>query len=93
MLVTRGGSHTAVPSASGGTAPDLDDVRRRFVELARESHPDGRARRLRRRGGDHEDDGDSAGDDGDSAGDDGVGKDSTADDFVRIRAAYEHWLK
>ena len=86
MLVTRGGSHTAVPSASGGTAPDLDDVRRRFVELARESHPDGRARRLRRRGGDHEDD-------GDSAGDDGVGKDSTADDFVRIRAAYEHWLK
>ena len=71
---------------AGGTAPDLDDVRRRFVELARESHPDGRARRLRRRGGDHEDD-------GDSAGDDGVGKDSTADDFVRIRAAYEHLTK
>jgi ankyrin repeat protein len=74
--------------AAGETAPDLDDVRRRFVELARESHPDGRARR-RRRGGDRGDDDDDGGD-GHDDGDDGVDKDSTADDFVRIRAAYEH---
>jgi ankyrin repeat protein len=55
-------------------APDLDDVRRRFLELARESHPDGRGRRAH--GNDHDDV--------------GGGKEASVDDFVRIRAAYDH---
>ncbi|KAL3822470.1 hypothetical protein ACHAXA_006898 [Cyclostephanos tholiformis] len=54
-------------------APDLDAVRRRFVELARESHPDAKGKR-------------SQGDDDDGRGE----KDSSVDDFIRIRAAYEH---
>ena len=52
---------------------------RRFLELARESHPDRRDRR-------------GHGNDYDDVGG-GGGKDSSVDDFVRIRAAYEHLTK
>ena len=72
----------------GGTTPGLGDVRRWFVELTRESHPDGRARR-RRCGRDRGNNGNKDNGDGDKE----TGKDSTAKDFVRSRAAYEHLTK
>ncbi len=68
-----------------GTPQGLDNVRRRFVELARESHLDGRARHCLCGG--------NGGDDNDGDGDKGVlSSEELGNQHQRSRASPNQWL-
>lgn len=80
----------AVLGLDGNTATE-EDVRRRFIELAKVSHPDrGGRRRKSELHHQHPQDEEV---DAYASDDDTRKEEITNDDFVRIRAAYEHLMK
>ena len=84
----------AVLGLDGNTATE-DDVRRRFIELAKVSHPDSRGGR-RRRGGEEHHQQHPQDEENDDAHDDDIQREEMTEndeEFVKLRAAYEHLTK
>jgi len=85
----------AVLGLDGNTATE-DDVRRRFIELAKASHPDSRGGRRRRSGEEHHQQQHPQDEENDDAHDDDIQREEMTEndeEFVKIRAAYEHLTK
>jgi ankyrin repeat protein len=87
----------AVLGLDGNTAT-VEDVRRRFIELAKVCHPDSRGGRRRRSDEEHHHQHPHQDEEHDMYDDDNDDKrkeemTENDDDFVRIRAAYEHLTK